>query len=422
MKTEPRANQQGYVMVVSLVMVMLISSLIAYYLSVSTSSLALTGSSQERLQTLLVAETGLAAATHELNLSKKTGNPVDTSKFSDLYTKPDGTEVGYYHVEHEVLDPAGETLANALCVRLKSTGIRDFTPDMAGMPLADTGRRRAVEVLLTYGPEPDLTKAILTGDDLVAGGDLSVEGDIHTNGRLTGNGSSGTVAAVPEERLDLANQPAPTPDSFKGNVSASMGGLDSMAFDVEGPIQDGAAPSVAIPQLDPYELLAQSLQKGWEVEVRTPSAPTYTEKWQNAADYKTLTSDPATPGKLIFVKGNVSIKGNVSGDVVVVATGDITCAGNATLDDDTCSLMLYAGGDITIGGTFNVQGILYARGDITSQGTPTIDGLVLAGGEGTFGGTVNINYIRPTPDQYNLMKKWRLISWREVAPKRDDIP
>ncbi|MEW6358672.1 MAG: hypothetical protein AB1696_20220 [Planctomycetota bacterium] len=422
MRTRIQSGEQGYVLVTSLIMVILISSLIAYYLSVSASSLTLTGSTQEHLQTLLVAETGLAAATHEMNASKETGNPVDTSKFSDLYARPDGAEVGYYHVEYEVLDPAGETLANALRVRLKSTGVRDFDRDGAGIPLPGTGRRRAVEVVLTYGPEPDLTKAILTDEDLVIGGDLNVEGDVHTNGQLTGNGNSGLIADVPDERLDLANQPAPTPDSFKGNLTASMGGLDSVAFTVEGPIQNGAADPIMIPELDPYELRAQALQKGWEVEVRTPGPPTYTEKWQNANDYKSLTSDPSTPGKMIFVKGNVSIKGNITGDVVIVATGNVECAGNALLANETCSLMIYAGGDIKIGGTFNVQGILYARGDIKSQGTPTIDGLILAGGTGTFGGTVNVNYTRPTPDQQQLMKKWRLISWREVGPKADAIP
>ena len=96
--------------------------------------------------------------------------------------------------------------------------------------------------------------------------------------------------------------------------------------------------------------------------------------------------------------------------------------GNATLADDTCSLMLYAGGYIEIEGTFNVQGILYANGDIDTQGTPTIDGLVVAAGEGSFGGTVNINYLRPTVDQNELLKKWLLVSWREVGPKWDAIP
>jgi hypothetical protein len=83
---------------------------------------------------------------------------------------------------------------------------------------------------------------------------------------------------------------------------------------------------------------------------------------------------------------------------------------------------MYAGGDMEIAGSFNVQGMLYCNGDLKTQGTPTIDGLAIAAGSGQIGGTANFNYFRPTPQQDDLFKKWRLVSWREVGPKLDAIP
>lgn len=111
----------------------------------------------------------------------------------------------------------------------------------------------------------------------------------------------------------------------------------------------------------------------------------------------------------LLVDGNVTITGNsthvFSGQTAVVATGDITILGNAHLDYDqprasggTSALALVSsGGNITIGGNSDIDGIVYApstaagTGVITMQGNAEIEGAVI-GNVVSANGNVEIGY------------------------------
>ena len=124
----------------------------------------------------------------------------------------------------------------------------------------------------------------------------------------------------------------------------------------------------------------------------------------------TLTGNLTFTG-ILLVDGDVTITGNTthvfSGQAAIVATGNITVLGNTHIVYDqprssggTSALALASsGGNITIGGNAEVEGIVYApstapgTGAITLQGNAEIEGAVI-GNTVSASGNVEIGYDR----------------------------
>jgi len=124
---------------------------------------------------------------------------------------------------------------------------------------------------------------------------------------------------------------------------------------------------------------------------------------------------------VIFVKGNVKISGNFSGQAVIVATGTIQVTGDVTAvnpDNDTLALMSPKA--IKISGNATVDGLIYAHSVVddasaTVSGSVVINGAIVADVVSTNGGIV-VTYSDvwkglPLPGQGKT--QWSPVSWQE---------
>ncbi|MEW6357202.1 MAG: hypothetical protein AB1696_12810 [Planctomycetota bacterium] len=416
-------GERGSALVVSLIMVVLLSGLIVFYLTVSASNLRLTESSYECIQALYVAETGIAKASHEIranNMAVFVLNDEGKRVFTGTYTTWSDigqVEVGEFSVEYVELE-AGSKAA------LVSTG---FFREV----------RRTVEVHIRRKGSFDLSYAILAEQGFGLGGNFQVYGDVHSNDAIDVNGSPDIHAA--EERISETvgngrnrvavevNQDLTPPDSrlnaFQGSLTAvgeitsTHNGLDG----VNGAVEDHAS-RVPIPQIDPDAIIAAAEAEGRPVTV-----------YEGDMEFNNSTSP--IPDGIVYVKGDIRITGNVDGDALVIADGDIFVAGNTQLGlgsaGDPASLMFWAGDDIHLQGATDVYGILFANDDVTIRGGNSLNvfGSVICGGRDTnpgeaaqgakfgsdFHGSVTIHYVRPDDDLTGLATEWAPISWREVG-------
>ncbi|MCU0723271.1 MAG: hypothetical protein MUC63_06605 [Planctomycetes bacterium] len=231
--------------------------------------------------------------------------------------------------------------------------------------------------------------ALLCGGNLALAGAASVAGlraDVHSNGSLSLRGRC-TVA---------------------GDATAAAGLTRSGAAAVGGTV-DGAAPHVALPDVDPAALRGEAdfvLREDGRVEDRvgavvhdaTRSGPfrgwsPEAGGWRFGGDGQ----DPALARGTYYVCGDASIAGTGPSVSVgkyggggtatfflsVIATGSVQASGNTRLQ--AChpdGLLFVAGGDVRITGTPSLdqlfQGVVAAREQVFIGGTPEIQGAVVA--------------------------------------------
>ncbi|MEW6358749.1 MAG: hypothetical protein AB1696_20605 [Planctomycetota bacterium] len=474
-----RRNEQGAALIVSLIMMVLIAGLVVAYLTVSTSNLQLTANSYDTLQALNVAETGMAKAFHELNA----GN---TAAFIDVTTSrcpshattdgsmcnaaaeevrnPDGDLIGYrfscghgwaimpmvdapggvfmgmYNVP--LTDSNGNYVYEGGDLRTQEVGMYGviylpLVPDQR-VKLVSTGSynysQRAIEVIIKKrdpdDPPPFSRYALITDGPLSLAGNIGIYGDVHTNESVSVSGAAHTI----DEATDAAGNPYyddvdgdGVPDEvqlYTGILSASgtiNGAAD--AGSVTGINATGVAPSapeVPIPEFDTQKIIQAAIDAGYTV----------TEVSGDQSYTNTVLSG------IIVVDGNVTITGNVTGDAILIATGDIFVAANATLGSDSTAtnLMIWAGDDVTFHGNADIFGYVFASDVVNMSGTPSVTGAIIAKGEGDNGDDVGgdglpMSFVRGTPDIYyrppdadmttflNELDppKWELLSWRECG-------
>jgi len=125
---------------------------------------------------------------------------------------------------------------------------------------------------------------------------------------------------------------------------------------------------------------------------------------------------------VIFVKGDVRISGNYTGQAVIVATGKITVTGNVTTaNPDTDTLALMSPKSIRIQGNSIVHGLIYAHSVIDDAGTTlsgniTVYGAIVSDVVTTNGG-IEVYYRDvwkglPLPGVGKT--QWAPISWQQL--------
>ena len=125
---------------------------------------------------------------------------------------------------------------------------------------------------------------------------------------------------------------------------------------------------------------------------------------------------------VIYVKGNVTISGNYSGQAVIVATGKITISGNVIASNpETDTLALLSPKSIKITGNSTVHGLIYAHsvlddGEAAIGGNTTIYGAIVSDVVRTNGG-IEIYYRDvwknlPLPGVGKT--QWAPISWQQL--------
>jgi Tfp pilus assembly protein PilX len=125
---------------------------------------------------------------------------------------------------------------------------------------------------------------------------------------------------------------------------------------------------------------------------------------------------------VIFVKGDVRISGNYTGQAVIVATGKITVTGNVTTaNPDTDTLALMSPKSIKISGNSTVHGLIYAHSvvddaETTLSGNITVYGAIVSDVVRTNGG-IEIYYRDvwkglPLPGVGKT--QWAPVSWQQL--------
>jgi len=123
---------------------------------------------------------------------------------------------------------------------------------------------------------------------------------------------------------------------------------------------------------------------------------------------------------VVYVKGNVNISGNYTGQAVIVATGKVQITGNVTAGNPDCdTLVIMSPKSIKINGNVHIDGLIYAHSvleesDTSVGGNVEINGAIIADVVRTNGG-ISITYddvwkALPLPGVGKT--QWAPVSWQ----------
>jgi hypothetical protein len=229
-----------------------------------------------------------------------------------------------------------------------------------------------------FGPPPAyLQYAVATGNNLHMNGNVTIRDDnnpsinanIHTNADFHMNGNNtikgfltyvGEAESNPSHAINNDIVPNQNPD---GQASSQRTG------------------AVEIPRFNPddYKAKADSV---------------FPNNITLSGNISLGTKDNP---KVIYVGGDLSIKGNVSGYGEFIVKGNILLNGNVDIASDdpaSSSLGLYTAGDLNANGNVTVKAQILTGGNVNLGGNCKVYGSVTAKGSVNFGGNVDI-YYRP---------------------------
>jgi len=124
---------------------------------------------------------------------------------------------------------------------------------------------------------------------------------------------------------------------------------------------------------------------------------------------------------VIFVKGDVSISGNYTGQAVIVATGKVHITGNVTAGNpDSDTLVIMSPKSVKISGNVHIDGLVYAHSVVddasaTASGNVEINGAIIADVVST-NGSITITYDdvwKGLPLPGIGKTQWAPVSWEE---------
>lgn len=228
----------------------------------------------------------------------------------------------------------------------------------------------------TTTPPPAFMKyAVLSGSNLHLNGSVNITDDnnndwnasIHTNGSFDMNGNNnidgfltytGTATSNPASGLNTNITPNENPTGLANHYQTS---------------------TVAMPTYDPdsYLSIATDIFSG------------------NKSYSGGITLGTATNPKIIYVSGDLSITGSVTGYGIFIVKGNVTMNGNVTLtspDPNVSSVGIYAKGNVNMNGNVTVKAQIYSDQNINLNGNVDIYGSLTAKNAVNFGGNVDLYY------------------------------
>jgi len=227
----------------------------------------------------------------------------------------------------------------------------------------------------TTPPPPFMNYAVLSGTNLHLNGNVNITDDnnnnwnanIHTNGSFTMNGNNnidgfltytGTASSTPASRLNTNIIPNQNPTGLTNHYQTS---------------------NVALPTYNPdsYLSIATDIFMG------------------NKSYSGGITLGTAANPKIIYVSGDLSITGSVTGYGIFIVKGNVTMNGNVTLtspDANVSSVGIYSKGNVDINGNVTVKAQIYSDQNINLNGNVDIYGSLTAKYQVNFGGNVDLYY------------------------------
>lgn len=107
---------------------------------------------------------------------------------------------------------------------------------------------------------------------------------------------------------------------------------------------------------------------------------------------------------IIRVNGNLTLSGTITGYGVFIVSGNVIVNGNVSIqsgDPTGNNLGIYASGNISSAGAFNIRAQMYSAGNILLSDNTTVYGSVAARGNVQFAGNCNLFYRPATPELTN---------------------
>jgi hypothetical protein len=252
--------------------------------------------------------------------------------------------------------------------------------------------------------------AIVTNGNLDVGGNANVSGSgggVHANGDLSISGSA-SIAQDATAAGSVTN-------------TGTVGGFSG-----------GGQPSVVIPEIHAIDYLerADYILKSdgtiWsqhpvthaQTQVCAGGACTSTYGWTFGGTSWTVANDNANG--TFYVEGDVSINGNHTITITVIAEGSIDIAGNSTWTPDTPELFLVTDGDLDFTGgsdmSVGVEGRMLVREQFRLRGNVTLRGQIVAENaedthsllhDTTILGNVSVVYNGTLGTMFYSMTSWR---------------
>jgi cytoskeletal protein CcmA (bactofilin family) len=227
-------------------------------------------------------------------------------------------------------------------------------------------------------PPPFLNYAVCSGSDFSLNGNALITDDnnnswnanVHTNADFHMNGNNtingfltyySGASSNPAWRLSTAISPNVNPN---GDPSSNQ------------------VPLITMPSYNPedYKFLATTVYNS-----------------NKTLSGNTILGTKENPD-IIYVGGDLTLSGNISGYGILLVKGNINCNGNVTInsiDPSGNNLGLYVKGNLNANGNVNLYAQIYSNSDVNLNGNVKVYGGVTAKGTVHFNGNVSV-YYRPT--------------------------
>lgn len=118
----------------------------------------------------------------------------------------------------------------------------------------------------------------------------------------------------------------------------------------------------------------------------------------------TTTLGTKTSPKIIYVNGNVTIKGTIIGYGIIVCTGNVIANGNVTVtgqDPTGNNVGIYTNGNVEVSGNVTLRAQVYANGNIKMGGNSKVYGSMTTKGNFEFHGNFSMFYRPVTTELTN---------------------
>jgi Tfp pilus assembly protein PilV/cytoskeletal protein CcmA (bactofilin family) len=372
-------HTRGWSMVASLVTMFVMLTLGMSLLSLTTHNLRQADRKQKESRALCLAEGGVE---HMLwRLYQGTTAPPATIVLADF----GGTMTT---TARPFLDAAGQPVAE--CVLIDSAG------EFKGWTTAVRVGARYLSTTTEHNPIFDF--ALFSDRDLTLGGGTVFDHDIHSNGNLRLNGGvtvQGSVEAYGNVRFIGIN--SITGDVEYGGTYSNTGGTT-----IGGTISQSAR-VFPMPTID----LAY---------YRDQAVASYTGPI-------TFAGTTTLPDGVIYVDGNLSLAGQVTGKGTIVVNGDVNITGSVTYGDEGSELVIVCTGQVEMAGGTDVWGLIYAHNvnstaSWSGEGTVTVHGAVIADNIDSSGHLV-LEYVPPTdvslPGDNTHPTQIAVFSWEKIT-------
>lgn len=311
------------------------------------------------------------------NLKRGTGSFVITTTNAKL---PDGPNAGLTSVRQ--INATGKV--NNKTVVVKSTIL---------LQMGSVGPAMVAPPFLKYGIISDQT-ITMNGNILIRDDNNPlVNANVHTNNNFQMNGNNtikgfltyvGTAHSNPASRLNTSFSPNVNPDNTPVHRKVN---------------------AINIPSFDPDNYISKATQV-------YPG---------NLSLSGNRTLGTKNQPQIIYVGGDLTISGNITGYAAFIVKGNININGNVTItapDPTGNNLGLYTKQNLNVNGNVTLRAQIMANQNVNLGGNSKVYGGITAKGTINFNGNISIYYREPTPE---LTQPFWPQSGGQVPPKRPKL-